>query len=319
MEPESGYSARMLRTLLENARGGVTLALIVINIVVCFIPIFLAAIIRFIIPLKSFRHQIAKFLIACAETWISINGIILRTMTPFNVRVIGDAKLIRDDWYLVVSNHQSWIDVLALQFVFNRQVPFFKFFIKQSLIWVPFLGIAWWALDMPFMKRYSKSYLAKHPDKRGQDLETTRIACEKFRHVPTSVINFVEGTRATPAKIAARESKYRHLLRARSGGIAFALGAMGDILKRLLDVTIHYPYESYRFWDLCCGRIGEIVMHARVLDIPDDIVRGDYANDSKHRAYFHRWLDELWAEKDALLADLHQQFPRQDVSRSVAG
>ncbi len=303
----------MLSTVWQNARGAFTLALIVVNVVVCFIPILLASFVRLVLPFAPVRKVIAGFMVGCAEFWISVNGLILRMLTPFNVQLTGDPDLKRHDWYLVISNHQTWVDVLALQFTFNRRVPFFKFFIKQSLIWVPFLGLAWWALDMPFMKRYSKSYLAKHPEKRGQDLATTRAACEKFRTVPTSVINFVEGTRSTPEKIRSREGKYQYLLRARSGGIAFALDAMGDILKRLLDVTIFYPGNKLRFWDLCCGRIGRIVIDARVRDIPDWVASGSYADDSDHRKRFHQWLDEIWKEKDALLADFHRGDKRDDT------
>jgi 1-acyl-sn-glycerol-3-phosphate acyltransferase len=41
----------------------------------------------------------------------------------------------------------------VLQRIFHGRIPFLKFFLKQELIWVPVIGLAWWALDFPFMKR----------------------------------------------------------------------------------------------------------------------------------------------------------------------
>jgi 1-acyl-sn-glycerol-3-phosphate acyltransferase len=182
------------------------------------------------------------------ENWISTNSAILSTFASIDWRAEGVDELRRDEWYLVMSNHQTWIDILVLQKVFNRRIPFLKFFIKQQLIWFPFLGIAWWALDMPFMKRFSTKYLAQHPEMKGKDLETTREACRKFRHTPTSVINFVEGTRFSEAKRDARRSPYRNLLQPRAGGFAIAISSMGELFGAMLDVTLIYPCGPAKFW-----------------------------------------------------------------------
>src|SRR5690554_7703962 len=88
----------------------------------------------------------------------------------------GPDKLKRENLFLVPSNHPSLVDILALQAVFNRRAPFPKFFPKQQLILVPVIGLAWWGLDFPFMKRYTREYLIKHPEKRGEDLKATRRA-----------------------------------------------------------------------------------------------------------------------------------------------
>ena len=164
---------------------------------------------------------------ALAEAWIGTNNAIFRLMGSLPLDTRGLEGLSTREWYLVLSNHRSWVDILVLQAVFNRRIPFLKFFLKQQLIWVPFLGLAWWALDFPFMRRYTAAYLEKHPEHRGKDLEVTRRACEKFRLIPTSVMNFVEGTRFTPAKHAAFKSPYRNLLPTRAGGTSFVLSVDG--------------------------------------------------------------------------------------------
>ena len=202
------------------------------------------------------------------------------------------------------------MDILALQTVLNRRVPFLKFFIKDSLRWVPILGLAWWALDMPFMKRYSKEQLARRPELRGTDLKATQRACEKFRDHPTSIINFVEGTRFTPAKRLATRSPYQHLLRPKAGGIAFVMEALGPILRDMLDVTIAYPAGDATFWDLCCGRVPEIVVDVRRRTIPMRQAAGDYVGDDDFRGRFQEWLGNVWLEKDARLAEyVNDQAP----------
>ncbi len=297
----------MLKTVLVNLRGAFTVVLIVINIVFWFIPIMIGSVFKLLLPIAPIQTLLSKFLIACAENWISVNKIFINVLTSLTIERTGDQELERREWYLVISNHQTWVDVIALQYAFNRRVPFFKFFIKQQLIWVPFLGLAWWALDMPFMRRYSKSFLAKNPHMKGKDLETTKKACEKFQDVPTSVINFVEGTRANPDKIQRRNSPYRYLLRPRSGGVAFAVGAMGTIMHKMLDVTVFYPDSSFTFWDLVCGRMTRVEIHTQVREIPDWVLAGNYADNIEFRQRFHNWMGAIWSEKDERLHELHMQ------------
>jgi 1-acyl-sn-glycerol-3-phosphate acyltransferase len=157
-------------------------------------PLTAFAVLKLLIPVPGFRRVLTRWIMAIGEIWVSINAAVFRFVNATRWDVRGLEGLEPDKWYLVIANHQTWIDIVALQTVLNRRIPFLKFFLKQELIWFPFLGIAWWGMDMPFMKRYSKSYLAKNPHKKGKDLEATRKACEKFRYTPTSVINFIEGT-----------------------------------------------------------------------------------------------------------------------------
>ena len=193
-----------------------------------------------------------------------------------------------------------------LQKIFNRRSPFLKFFLKQQLMWVPVLGLAWWALDFPFMRRHSKETLERHPEWRGKDKQATRKACERFRHLPVSVMNFVEGTRFTPAKHAKQESPYTNLLRPRAGGVAFVLETMGDMLRAIVDVTIVYPDRRPTLIDLLADRVPDIHVHVRQLPIPPEFVGRDYENDAAFRAGFQRWISELWAEKDAQIAKMRE-------------
>ncbi len=188
-------------------------------------------------------------------------------------------------WYLVSSNHQSWVDILVLQRIFHGHIPFLKFFLKAELIWVPVIGLAWWALDFPFMKR-GKGRGARH-----NDLQTTREACEKFKRIPTSVINFVEGTRFTPAKHAAQSSPYRHLLKPKIGGLGIALATMGEQFEALLDITIVYPHGAPTFWDLLRGGIDAVTVRVQQREIPPEMLAGDPVGDKAYRQRVGAWVE----------------------------
>lgn len=294
--------------MLATLRGAFTLLLIVLNTLLWGLQLLLLALVKLLTPVRRWRDAASRGLIALAENWIATNGRILGMTTPLSFDVRGDAGLERHEWYLMIANHRSWVDILALQAVFNRRIPFLKFFIKEQLRWVPVLGLAWWALDMPFMRRHSQAYLEKHPGARGRDLEATRRACEKFRRIPTTVINFVEGTRFTPAKRGAGGSPYRHLLTPRAGGVAFVLQAMGDMLHATLDVTIAYGERTPTLWDLCCGRVRRVIVDVRRRAIEPWMTGGDYSADAAFRRRFQQALGALWAEKDELLERLQAEL-----------
>jgi 1-acyl-sn-glycerol-3-phosphate acyltransferase len=282
---------------MATLRGILTMVLIVLNLLFWATPLYLVAFIK-LLPIAPLRVQCNRILVQLAQNWISGNQLIFRLTQNIHWDVEGVEGLQRRDWYLVICNHQSWVDILVLQGVFNRRIPFLKFFLKKQLIWVPVLGFAWWALDFPFMQRHSREYLERHPEERGRDLEVTRRACEHFSQMPTSVMNFVEGTRFTPAKHAAQGSPYRHLLKPRAGGTAFVLSAMGDILHRVVDVTIVYPGGAPSLWDMCCGRLAEVRVRVTERETPPWAATGDYQEDAEFRARFQAWISELWAQKD---------------------
>lgn len=276
----------------------------VLNTVFWAIPIYLVTLVRILLPFPAARSACDGVLTRLAEYWIASNNAALAALHSTTWQVEGLEHLDPEASYLINSNHQSWTDIVVLQRVFNRRVPFLRFFIKQELFWVPVLGIAWWALHFPFMKRYSAETIAKHPELRGKDLATTRRVCQRLRGTPVSILNFLEGTRFTPEKQAQQQSPYVYLLRPKSGGFAFVLAAIGDQLKSMLDVTIVYPGGRPSFWDFLCGRVHSVVVHVEERAIPPDVLTGDYSQDEHFRARFQAWVNELWLEKDSVIARL---------------
>ncbi len=282
----------MLRLLL-------LLPLIVLNTVIHTSVLFGFALLKLLLPIAALRRALTRLLMRIAESWIGGNSLMIDWLTPTRIELDSDAELRRDGWYLVIANHQSWVDILVLQKVFNRRIPLLKFFLKQQLIWVPLLGLAWWALDFPFMRRLSPTHLQRHPEWRDRDRGATRKACQRFKQTPVSVMNFIEGTRFTPAKQARGGAGFQHLLRPKAGGIAFVLDAMGEMFEALLDVTVVYPAGIPTLLDLLSGRLPEVRVQVRQRIIPATVLGGDYAVDAAYRGRLQEWLNDLWADKDA--------------------
>ena len=278
-----------------------------VNVIFCagflLLPV---ALLKLLAPQNSrLRAFCSRVLTRIGNLWIENNARWEQASQDLLWDVAGVEDLTPDGWYLVVCNHQSWVDVLVLQRVLHRRIPLLKFFLKQQLIYVPFMGLAWWALDFPFMQRHSKEFLDRHPEQRGRDLQTTRLACEKFSRQPTSVLNFLEGTRFTPAKHASQESPFRNLLRPKAAGLALAVQCLGDKFSSLLTVTIAYPDGIPTFWQFLCNRLPRVIVRVRAETIPADLAHGDYQSDADYRQRFQSWVNEGWAEKDVLLDELH--------------
>ncbi|RPJ17983.1 MAG: acyltransferase [Desulfobacteraceae bacterium] len=296
----------MLNFLPTYIRGALSLILYAANTIFWTIPIFAAAFLKLIMPF--WKKHYTRLLTCIADKWILINTFNQKLMNNIRWDVKGLEGLKQDGWYLVLANHQSWTDILVLQRIFHRKIPFLKFFLKKELIWVPFLGIAWWALDFPFMKRYSKAFLDKYPHLKGKDIEITRKACEKFKTLPVSVMNFVEGTRFTPEKHKIQKSPYYNLLNPKAGGVAFVLSAMGEQLHQIVNVTIVYPDGSKSFWDFICGKIGEIRVRVEILPVNGEII-GDYVNNAEFRENFQKWINSLWQQKDMRIHSMLNHLP----------
>ncbi|WP_394154573.1 acyltransferase [Vibrio maritimus] len=283
-------------------------SLVILNTAFCSIPILGFGLIKLVLPFKPIQALCTSLANKFMWLWATINHGILHLVNPkLEWDIEGIELLKKDGWYLMISNHLSWTDIVVLCSVFKDRIPMPKFFLKQQLLYVPFVGMACWALNMPFMKRYSREYLIKHPEKRGQDLETTRRSCAKFKDTPTTVVNYVEGTRFTPEKQKRSKAGFEHLLQPKSGGIAYTLAAMGEQFDSIIDVTLAYPENRVEpFKAALMGNMTKIVVKVRTLPV-DENVRGDYFNDKPYKRRFQQWLGEVWQEKDEALKEVHRK------------
>lgn len=295
-------------------KGLVSAFFFAFNTVFWGVILYVVLALRWILPFPAIRCRAAAWVVGIAETWSAWNGWALIHVIKVHWRITGLEGLNPDRSYLVCANHRSWVDILALQYTFNRRIPFLRFFIKKELLSIPILGTAWRALDFPAMKRYSREFLEKHPEKRGEDLETTRRAVERFKGSPVSILNFMEGTRFTEEKHRETKSPYHHLLNPKTGGVSFVMQAMGSQFESFLDVTLFYPKGSAGLWSLFRGKVREMEIIVRRLPIPRELLVNDGAGTE-----LQEWLRGIWAQKDLVLDRLSNGVKVENAVSNVPG
>lgn len=253
-----------------------------------------------------------KTVIKIANHWISSNNALIDNMLPrkdWRISLPDDVNT--EGKYLLISNHQSWVDTSIVQYISEKRLPLTRFFTKFELIYIPIVGQAFYFLDFPMMRRHSKEAVAKNPALKGQDIEEAKRACALLKDKPFTLLNYLEGTRFTQAKHEQQKSPYTHLLKPRAGGLSLAINALGSEMDGLLDMTIVYPDGVPTYSDLWKGNIKRLGVDVRYLDIPAElfagIKRGGYENDEQVKAQMFAWIEQVWRDKDqrisAMLAD----------------
>ena len=297
----------MLTFLPAPLTGAIMVLVLAVHTVLWSAMVYVAVILKLLSPTQGLRDRSSRLAAWLAQRWALLNTVWVRWFLRVEWEVRIEPELSREGQYLVCSNHQTWNDIFVLMHAFGARAPFFKFFIKQELIWVPVLGLCWWGLDYPFMKRYSAEQIAKNPALKGTDLATTRKACERYKNQPVLILNFLEGTRYTQEKHDRQQSPYQHLLKPKSGGFAFVLSALGGKLDSLLDVTIVYPGGAVGFFEMLSGKMRKVIVEVKALTIPQDLFNGNYESDPVFRARFQGWIAQLWAAKDRRIGELKEK------------
>ena len=235
--------------------------------------------------------------------WTSANRLMIKFLglTTANVQWHNRAEVSPNEWYLVICNHQSWADILILQTFLLDTIPPLKFFTKSQLIWIPFVGIAMYALGFPYVKRVSRDQIRANPALRHVDRDNVFKACEGFNNHPTCVLNFLEGTRFTAEKHRRQSSDYQHLLRPKAGGVDYVLQGMTGRLKTVVDVTIVYPGGAPTFWDFLQGKCKEVHIDIRQHSLPELTGLED---DAQRKAKLAQWTRQIWSAKDQLITEL---------------
>jgi 1-acyl-sn-glycerol-3-phosphate acyltransferase len=274
-----------------------------INTILWTIPLLIVTAFKASAPVAGWRRFTGRIMVGVANSWIACNNAILRLVNKVEWRFHLPTGLNRWRNYMVIANHQSWSDILALQRAFLRRIPFLRFFLKQNLFYVPLLGQAWWALDFPFVKRGSKSSKAKVGQSGPSSLDFVTKACAKYREIPVSIMNFVEGTRFSLSKHQRQESNYANLLKPKAGGVTTVLSAMPGYLHSILDVTIAYPGGAGSFWEFVCSRGCQVVVHVEERTL-SGLITEERLRDQGFRAYMEGFLNDMWANKEQRLARL---------------
>ena len=253
-----------------------------------------------ITPVPSWRKKLTQHLFQIPSLWSESIRWVMWLTTPTKWHVSGLEHLSKKHSYLLIANHQGFLDTLVLQKVLDGLIPQLRYFMKKQLLWLPLIGQICWLMGYPFIERHTKTYLKKHPKQRYKNLETIRKTCERFRGKPITLINYVEGTRITREKHRQQQSPYKHLLRPKATGIAHVLEAMPEQINTILNVTIVYSSAKRVSWTFLQGKMKHISVHVEAIKIPKDL-RGHYQQDRAFRIHFQAWLNRLWKIKDELI------------------
>ncbi|MBD1583583.1 acetyltransferase [Pseudoalteromonas sp. S16_S37] len=291
----------MLRNVLPNWFFGCCATLVLlVNTIICGFIVFALGLVKLCIPINAVSH----LLHIAYGMWCKGNRLGLEIGCE-SLNIVVPEQVKQQGWYLLVANHISWLDIVVLSAVEALPAP--KFFLKDELKYIPFIGTGAWAMGMPFMKRASKAQIANNPKLKGLDVERTKQSCRNFRRHPTTVINFAEGTRFTPQKQYKQGSEYQHLLKPKAGGTAFALEVLNEQLDGLLSTTLVYQaLDQHICRSFMLGQLHSIHVAIELYDM-HCVPQGSYQLDKEYRIRFQNFLNALWHAKDEQITQqLHE-------------
>lgn len=286
---------------------------IIINTTFNCLVLYMVSLVRLalgVVGLKRAESALTEHTDLIIDSWVGCNRALFKLLrlTRVDTRWINAPDLSRKRWYIVVSNHQTWTDILILQVSLLGHIPPLKFFTKSQLIWIPLLGPAMWLLGFPYVRRMDKAQIEANPELLEVDRQATLAACRGFKNHPTAVLNFLEGTRFTPEKHGAQSpARFQTLLNTKIGGLSYALTALNEELHYLIDVTITYPNGVPTFWQFMKGECRDVQLRIACHQVPENITQA--ADFDEKRALIGPWIEALWQEKDARLIDARKSEP----------
>ena len=291
---------------LTNIKAFFIAVLFALNLL--FFPIFILILgaIAYIMPSKVIKQKIFSLIYKIPSAWTVVNGFFMRCCVRKKWNVIGPDVSDLNHNYIVICNHQSWVDIGVLTSLFSRKLPMFRFFMKKELLWgLPFASWACYILGFPFLSRVKKSKLLKKSSLRNKDLSSTKRACMRLRKMNSTLVSFSEGTRFSIKKKSTQQSAYQYLLKPKAGGLAIVLKELGADLKGVVNATIVYAGAKPTAWNFLRGEISDIIVRYEIIPA-ESIIVGDYKNTNDKKA-FQNWLNKLWFDKDHLIGELIEE------------
>ena len=271
------------------------------------IPVLLMALIKFILPIRPVLKVVDVVNQLAFKCFCLNNAFLIRLTNKADWDIQGFENIKINGSCIIISNHVTWADIVLLCHLYRGRIPITKFFLKQSLIWIPVIGQVCYAVGMPFLRRYSRAKILKNPKLKNKDVNATRKACKSLVNYPSSLVNFVEGTRFTEAKAVAQKTPYQNLMPPKATSLAVALGIIGNNIDCILNTTLVYPDNkpgTNIFMSLLCGRLHKFAARVEVIskeEIQEHLI-GDYLNDKQFKRNFNTKLRAIWQVKDESIA-----------------
>ena len=279
---------------MHTLRGVVSFAVLFCCTLLSCTLLYILAVVQLLCPVPRWRRQLRGAKDGAITVWVYLNERFCQWFRWIRIESnLPNTLASRKDWWVIVSNHQSWADIVILQTVFRQLAPPIKFFTKRELIWIPFVGFGLWLLRFPYVRRDSREKGQSRQLLRLKNHQELQRAATQFHERPISLLLFLEGTRITPKKHASQLSTYKNLLRPKVGGLAFSLEALGTDVDRIVNVTINYDGTVPGFWQFLCGRCSQVAVHVETVPVTDNFVRNLKSE-----------VLQIWEEKDRILTTL---------------
>lgn len=134
---------------LRNLRAAAILTPWVLHLLVSDVLLSLLLPVSFIAP--SFAYHVSSKI--AFWVWLGIQSIFTR-LNQAQITISGD-PLPANESAIVICNHVSWTDFYLVQQLAlkSNMLGYCRWFAKQQLKWVPFLGWGLWAMGMPLISR----------------------------------------------------------------------------------------------------------------------------------------------------------------------
>ncbi len=108
--------------------------------IVCSVPIIIAGMVKLLLPVPGIWRKVSIFCNFMMYCWCAGLAALLRLNPHLQWDVEGLEGLSKKNWYLLICNHRSWADIVVLCVLFRKHIPMNKYFLKQQLARVPFIG-----------------------------------------------------------------------------------------------------------------------------------------------------------------------------------
>lgn len=271
---------------------------IIVNLSFWICPLTVLAIFKIILPFPVLRSGMHWMMARIYYLAAWFDGILLFQIMGIRLEVTGLEQNYPGRFFLIIANHQSWIDILIVQHLFNFKAPVVKFLAKREMIFVPIVGLVCWAYDFPFLQRRSFKRNQNRNQITRSDVQLLTTALAKFKQSSASIMNFVEGTRFSAAKAKKQSSPYKHLLKPKTGGLNSIFQSLWEQLDAIINITLVYDSPHYNFWDFLCGRCKKIKIKANTITLEEafgldsrDSVPPDFERVTA-------WIKAIWQQKD---------------------
>jgi 1-acyl-sn-glycerol-3-phosphate acyltransferase len=294
------------RVILHNLRATTYLTPWLLHLLASDIVLSLLLPISFVAPTVTYHlsSNIAYWV------WYGVQ-VVFTKVNKARITTSGD-NLPQHESAIVVCNHVSWTDFYLIQELAlkSNMLGYCRWFAKQQLKWVPFLGWGLWAMGMPLISR--------NWDRDQNELRRVFRGPQHYRW-PMWLISYSEATRFTPQKYlqtvqwCKEKGKPipRYALYPRTKGFVATVRELrtSSSIKAVYDLTIAYAHrgrflEAPTMWEtLSQPRLDQdwqFHVHSQRFDISEFVDKSDDELVS--------WLEDRWMAKSRTLEGLQKEL-----------